>query len=214
MSQHILIASGNAHKIQEIQDIMPEFTFISPQDINLDISPEEHGNSFLENAILKARAFYHSAYSILQENCIVLADDSGICIDALNGEPGIHSARYKQEELNHIPQERHPRHFQCLKILEEMKGLKKRNAHFICCAVLMWNEDEYAVYQARWNGKIIEDQPVGLRGFGYDPIFYLPEKQCTSAQLSPEEKNTLSHRALALRGLKGILQRIETFVQK
>ena len=226
----MLIATGNAHKIQEIQSILSPIHvkahfkthFITPDDIHISPSIEEDGNSFLENALLKARA-YHSIASSAVNDLVILAEDSGLCIEALNGRPHIHSARYEIEAFETQTNTMSLSRFQCEKILEEMEGQHNRNAHFVCCAVLLWHNahhtEEYIVCEKKWHGEIISDfisalipaltsapekktgkQPVkqALNGFGYDPIFYVPALQRTAAELSPHEKNAHSHRAQAI----------------
>lgn len=190
--EKIIIGSGNQHKIEEIQayfsDLKFEFVGLDP---NLDL-PEviEDGESYQENALKKARQRSQEL------NEIVLADDSGLSVDYLDGAPGIYSARFGGDDLN--DQEKY------LKVLKLLKGLpaEKRKAAFISVIVLVdpFNDIEIIV-EGKCSG-IIAEEPAGENGFGYDPIFYLPEYDKTMAQISQEEKNKISHRGRALKKMK------------
>ena len=176
----IILATSNPHKLQEIKEIAKDINF------ELELVPEgfdplENGSTFKENAYIKA---YEAAKVT---NCIALADDSGLCIDILGGAPGIYSARYAS-----TPKER------IQKVLDNLKGETDRNAHFECSMVLV-NPEGKILYSSlgRIDG-IIAKEPSGENGFGYDPIFFVPNLNKTMAQMSSEEKNTLSHRAKAL----------------
>jgi XTP/dITP diphosphohydrolase len=149
----------------------------------------EDGSSFLENALKKARVVSERTGET------VLADDSGLEVEALDGAPGIYSARYAGEEGN---DEKNIR-----KLLDDMKDVipENRGATFRCLLVLYSVDGSYETFEGRWNGRIAE-KPAGQSGFGYDPVFYLPEEGVTVAQLSPEVKNRISHRAQAFVKLK------------
>lgn len=187
----LLIATQNAHKKQEIEAILkPTFEVISLADLNDAEAVEETGDSFFENALLKA-AYYAKKHQLL-----TLADDSGLCIDALNGEPGIYSARYSggsdQDNL--------------LKVLELMQNQQNREAHFTCVLVLYDPSNHaYQSFQGHIYG-IITQTPQGQNGFGYDPIFYIPEQKQTMAEMPATIKNQISHRAIALQALKEALK--------
>ena len=179
----IIIATSNPHKLEEINEINtnPNIEF---DVIKGDFDPVEDGVNFLENALIKAK----EAAKIT--NCYCLADDSGLCVDALEGRPGIHSARYAQTQKEKIE-----------KLLKEMKGVPYdwRNAHFNCSMVLV-DKDGKQIHSV--TGKVygyIDDTPKGANGFGYDPIFFVPSKNKTMAELTEEEKNNISHRSNALR---------------
>lgn len=191
--QQIVLASNNAGKIAEIQAIFAHYPII-PQNQFAISEVEETGSTFIENAIIKAR---HAAqWSRLP----ALADDSGLVVDALSGAPGVISARYAgigsndQQNLD--------------KLLNELQGIpeQQRSARFICVIVLMRhaNDPFPLVAQGVWEGLILE-QARGNNGFGYDPVFWVPEFQCASAELSPELKNSVSHRGQALRQLAALV---------
>lgn len=177
----IIIATSNPHKLNEMNDIN---TF---EDIVFDIikgefEPDENGQTFLENAIIKAK----EGARITNQYCI--ADDSGLCVDFLNGMPGLYSARYEETREKRIQ-----------KLLNELKGVKERSAHFICTMALVSPSGEVLhTTEGRVNGIII-DELKGLNGFGYDPVFFIPEYNQTMAEMSEEEKNKISHRANALK---------------
>ena len=185
----IVLASNNKGKVREINQILAELDInVLPQsDFNID-EVEETGLSFVENAILKAR---HAAE---QSGLPAIADDSGIEVDALNGEPGIYSARYAgvgagdEDNLK--------------KLLDALKDVpeEKRTARFQCLMVYMRHAKDPTplICQGVWEG-VITHEPQGENGFGYDPVFYVPDHHCTSAQLPSEVKNSLSHRGQALR---------------
>ena len=179
----IVLASSNKHKVQEINDIVKSLNipveFILPPD---DFDPEENGTTFEENSYIKAKA----AWDITKN--WVLADDSGLCIDALEGKPGIFSARYAETPALRIE-----------RVLNELKGIKNRNAHFSCAMTLLNPEGEIAYkVQGICEGAIIEETR-GTNGFGYDPIFLVKGDTRTMAELSEDEKNQVSHRFDALR---------------
>ena len=176
----IVLASSNAHKVKEINAIVSgtSLEFILPP---VGFDPLEDGNTFEENSLIKAKAAYELGKTW------TLADDSGLCIDALNGAPGIHSARYAD-----TPQARIDR------VLTEMQGIENRSARFICCMTLLNPQGEVAFnYTGICEGSIIDCQR-GVNGFGYDPIFLLAGSDKTMAELSEEEKNKVSHRGKAL----------------
>ncbi len=177
----IIIATSNPHKLTEMNNIN-SFSDIMFDVIKGEFNPDENGKTFLENAIIKAK----EGAKITGEYC--LADDSGLCVDALNGLPGLHSARYAETREKRIQ-----------RLLSELKGVKERNAHFICTMALV-SPDGNVLHttEGRVNGKII-DELKGLNGFGYDPVFFIPEYNQTMAQMSEEEKNKISHRSNALR---------------
>ena len=176
----IVLASSNEHKVKEINAIVAQenISFILPPS---GFDPIEDGLTFEENSLIKARAAWELSKTW------VLADDSGLCIDALNGAPGIHSARYAQ-----TPQERIDR------VLSELEGVNNRSARFKCCMTLInpSGEVEFS-YTGVCEGSIVNEQR-GTNGFGYDPIFLLDNSDRTMAELSEEEKNKLSHRGKAL----------------
>ncbi len=182
-----MLASGNQGKIREIQAMLAGHPIVPQSEFNIE-EAEETGKTFVENAILKARnAAFHGKLP-------AIADDSGLVVDALNGAPGVISARYAGENASDEDN--------LLKLVNALKTMDRQDftARFICVLVFMEHaEDPYPVIaQGAWEGRIVLDA-AGENGFGYDPVFWLDEFSCTSAQLSPEKKNELSHRGKALR---------------
>lgn len=184
----LVIATSNQHKADEISKRLPgQFEIVLQSELGVE-SPEETGTSFVENALIKAKN------ATRLTGMPALADDSGLCVDALSGRPGIHSARFAGTHATDRSN--------ILKLLAEMDGIKNRKAAFHCVLVYVASENDPVplITQGRWSGEIsINEQ--GDQGFGYDPIFFLPEQSKTAAQLSPGEKNAISHRGLALRSL-------------
>lgn len=187
----IVVASTNAGKIKEFQEMLTPLGYnVHGQKEYSVIPAQETGLTFVENALLKARNLCE------QTGLATLADDSGLEVDALKGEPGIYSARYAGENATDADNN--------AKLLEALKSvpLEERTARFHCVLVYMrWTQDPTPIVCAgAWEGRII-NKPIGDNGFGYDPLFFIPELNATSAELSPERKNTLSHRGLALQQL-------------
>ncbi len=189
MTEKILLASGNVAKIREIQALLEDKIIVPQSDFNVP-EVEETGFTFVENAILKARNACH--FSGLS----AIADDSGIEVDALGGAPGVISARYAGENASDWDN--------LEKLLEELVGVpdKDRTARFHCVLIYMRTASDPCpiIAQGVWEGVILHE-PIGVNGFGYDPIFFVPEKNCSSALLEPEIKNRLSHRGKALKKL-------------
>ena len=186
-----MLASRNPGKIKEIQAMLVD---LGIGLFSLNDYPEipeivEDGKSFLENALKKGRAVAEAAGEI------VLADDSGLEVDALGGAPGIYSARYAGNDADDLQNNR--------KLLHDLKGVPaaNRGAAFRCVLILYPPDGRYEAFEGRWEGRIAEE-PVGKGGFGYDPLFFLPGEGMTVAQLSPEVKNRVSHRAQAFAKLK------------
>lgn len=181
----IYLASGNRHKQEEFAAILKDHRISIPSDVGIVFDPEETGKTFLENALLKARVLYESVKSP------VIADDSGLCIDALGGEPGIYSARYGMKDGVQLEaQERNKL------VLHRMEGVKNRSCRFVCCIVVMLDAHRFFTVQETCEG-VIAISAHGEHGFGYDPIVYLPEIGKTVAELTAQEKNELSHRGKA-----------------
>ncbi|MCR1898766.1 XTP/dITP diphosphatase [Irregularibacter muris] len=193
---NIIIASGNAHKVEEVKSILSPLGFrvTSMQEEGIGIDVEEKGQTFEENALIKAHAL--SKYT----DKIVLADDSGLMVDALEGAPGVYSARYAGEHGNDRKNNE--------KLLTELEGipLKDRSARFYCAIAVVYPEGGEIVVTGKCEG-VIAYTPQGENGFGYDPLFYVPEFNKTFGQLEDEEKNKISHRAIALKNLKKILEK-------
>jgi len=187
--QKLVLASNNAGKLREFQALLVPLQFEVIPQAQLGISScEEPFHTFVENALAKAR--HASSASGLP----ALADDSGICVQALDNKPGVLSARFAGEPANDDANNQ--------KLIASLQGISNRAAHYVCALVLVNNADdpEPLIVQTRWNGLIV-DQAQGSNGFGYDPYFFLPEFQLTVAQLDPAQKNTISHRGQALREL-------------
>lgn len=193
--KRIVLASNNPGKVREIDQMLAEFDMhVSPQSEFDVIEAEETGLTFVENAILKARN------AAEQSGLPAIADDSGLEVDALNGAPGIYSARYAGAEADDEQN--------LQKLLQELEGIPEteRTARFQCLMVYLRHASDPTplICQGTWEG-VITFEPRGDNGFGYDPVFYVPEQQCTSAELPPETKNRLSHRGQALRALVAAL---------
>ena len=194
MVQKLVLASNNADKVREFQELLAPFHFqVIPQG-ELDIpAVEEPHHTFIENALAKAR--HASAVSGLP----ALADDSGVCAHALDGAPGVHSARYAGLDSDNAANNQ--------KLIAALQGKADRGAHYVCALVMVnsANDPEPLIVQTRWYGQII-DEAKGGYGFGYDPYFFLPDLGKTVAELAPSEKNKISHRGQALRELISQLQ--------
>ena len=184
--RELLLATTNYHKLEEYRAIFSglPFHFLSLHDIHLDLDVEEIGTTFAENAELKALTYARAS------GMLTLADDSGLEIDALGGAPGIYSARFAGKETSY--EER----FRLL--LEQLKGLtrERRTARFRCAIALAEPSGYHQTVEGTLEG-LIADTPRGQYGFGYDPIFFIPELGKTSAELTPEHKNRISHRGRA-----------------
>ena len=199
----ILFATHNQHKLREIQEILCNFpgTILCAKDLGMDQEVEENGTSFLENAEIKARALYKfaKAQGLLEEDDLVMADDSGLSIEALSFGPGIYSARFLGVDTPYPEKNR-----RILAMMEESSS-KSRMAYFTCAIVTIFADGKVLQTEARCTGEIAKE-PGGEEGFGYDPIFYLPEYRKTTAELSREEKNKVSHRGKALRKMERMIQ--------
>ncbi len=189
IARQIVLASLNPGKLKEFKALFAPLGIdvISQQDLQIPAAPEPHP-TFIENALAKARQA--SALSGLPS----LADDSGICVDALQGAPGIHSARFAGPHANDDQNNHH--------LLDLLKNESNRQAKYVCALVYIQHpsDPEPIIATGTWHGEII-DTPKGIHGFGYDPYFHLVEHQQTVAELDPQLKNTISHRALAMQEL-------------
>ncbi len=187
--QKLVLASNNAGKVREFQALLAPLNFqVIPQGELGIPSAEEPHHTFVENALAKAR------HASVASELPALADDSGICVHALNGQPGVLSARYAGEPANDAANNQ--------KLVEELRNQVNRGAHYVCALVFVnsANDPEPVIVQVRWYGMIV-DEPKGTHGFGYDPYFFLPELGLTVAELDPAKKNSISHRGQALRQL-------------
>jgi len=201
--ERIVLASGNAGKIREIGALLADLSIdVLPQsDFHLD-TPEETGDTFVANALLKAK------FACEATGLPALADDSGIAVDALGGRPGVFSARYAGNDASDAQN--------LDKLLFDMRDVAddQRAAGFHCAAVLVFPQSDVApiIIEAVWRGRILRER-VGNGGFGYDPVFLDPASGLTGAELSPEEKNKISHRGQAFRQLKDRLSAIVDSVE-
>ncbi|MDD3338624.1 MAG: XTP/dITP diphosphatase [Lachnospiraceae bacterium] len=193
--KQVIFATGNAHKLQEIKEILVDLDWdiISMKEAGIDMEIIEDGKTFEENAIIKARTIMEATGKM------VLADDSGLVIDYLNGEPGIYSARYMGEDTSY--------HIKNKSLVDRLEGVpqEKRTARFVCAVAAIFPDGQVLTTEGKFEG-IIGYEERGENGFGYDPIFFLPEYGCSSAELSREKKNELSHRGQALRMMRDKLQ--------
>lgn len=196
MKRRIIFATGNKDKMKEIRQILADLgmEIISMKEAGIDIDIVEDGMSFEENAEIKARSV-----SRVLTNDIVLADDSGLEIDYLDKAPGIYSARFAGEDTSYDIKNRI--------FLDRLEGVpdEERTARFVCAVAAVFPDGTSETVRETIEGRIAHE-PAGENGFGYDPIFYVPEYECTTAEMSEEQKNELSHRGKALRSMKRILE--------
>lgn len=194
MLDKLVIATSNKHKLEEMEDILKGSVIkeILPMPSGIGEIIED-GKTFIENSLIKARAVYNHT------KLPSLADDSGLCVNALNGHPGIYSARYGGENLSYEEKMK--------MLLDELKDKEDKSAYFISSAVCVLDDNYYIAVEGKVNGKIIEN-PRGYDGFGYDPIFQPDGYDITYAEMKLEEKNSISHRSLAMKKMKEILSNI------
>ncbi len=196
MEKTVIFATGNQGKMREIRQILAgmDIKLLSMKEAGIVLDVAEDGTTFEENAMIKARA------AAKQTGHIVLADDSGLEIDYLNKEPGIFSARYLGEDTSYD--------IKNAELLKRMEGVEedKRTARFVCAIAAVLPDGESFTTRGVVEGRIGYAMQ-GENGFGYDPIFYLPERGCTTAQLSEEEKNVISHRGRALKAMREELEK-------
>lgn len=191
----MIFATGNQGKIKEIKAILGDIgeEIISMKEAGIDIDIVEDGSSFEENAVIKAKAVMQLTGQL------VLADDSGLEVDALGGEPGIYSARYLGEDTSYEIKNRN-----IIKRLEGVEG-EARSARFVCVIAAAFPNGDVVTTRGTIEG-VIAKEPAGENGFGYDPIVYVPEYKMTTGQMEPEAKNAISHRGKALCAMKKILE--------
>lgn len=197
MEKKIIFATGNENKMKEIRMILADLgmPILSMKEAGIDVDVVEDGTTFEANALIKATEIAKHT-----ENCIVLADDSGLEIDYLNKEPGVYSARYAGTNTSYD--------IKNSLLLSRLKGVpdEQRTARFVCAIAAAFPDGTTEVVRGTIEG-IIGYEIAGENGFGYDPIFYLPEYGCTTAELSTEKKNELSHRGNALRAMRAIMEK-------
>lgn len=191
MIKKIIFATGNKDKMREIREILADMDVqvVSMKEAGIQADIVENGSTFEENAVIKAKTICEMTGEI------TLADDSGLEIDYLNKEPGIYSARYMGEDTSY--------HIKNANLIKRLEGVpdEKRTARFVCAVAAAFSDGRVETVRGTMEGRIGYEEK-GENGFGYDPIFYLPEYGCTSAQLPREEKNRISHRGKALRAIK------------
>ncbi len=202
----IIFATGNEHKMAEIKMILKDvgMQVLSQREAGIKADVVEDGSTFEENALIKAEEIAKIARENPEfQDAVILADDSGLEIDYLNKEPGIYSARYMGEDTSYEIKNR--------ALLDRLAGVpdEKRTARFVCAIAAAFPDGTSQIVRGTMEG-IIGHEIAGKNGFGYDPIFFLPEYGCTSAELSPEKKNELSHRGEGLRKMRGIIRELES----
>lgn len=189
----IYFATGNAHKKEELARILSDHEIVMPSDEGISFDPEETESTFYGNSLIKARALWELT------GRPVIADDSGICVDALGGAPGVLSARFGSEQGQKLDSTQRNE-----LLLEKMRGIQNRSCRFVCNMVLYLAADRFYSVQETLEGTLI-DQMRGTGGFGYDPLVLVPEYGLTVAELSPEKKDELSHRGKAGRIIARLL---------
>lgn len=192
--ERLVVASGNAHKLREIAEIFTEFEVVSQKQMGFDEDVEETGETFIENALIKARAACKAL------GCVTLADDSGLCVDALGGAPGVYSARYcgyhgADAENRAV-------------LLKNMQGKTDRRAYFNSAIALVYPDGKELIAEGRTYGRILEKED-GTGGFGYDPLFFSDDLQKSFGQATAEEKNAVSHRFRALQEMLELWKKAE-----
>ena len=196
MEHRIIFATGNEGKMREIRSILADLGLpvLSMKEAGVSLDIEENGATFGENAEIKARAVWE------RTGGIVLADDSGLAVDYLGGEPGIYSARYLGEDTSYEVKNR--------VIIDRLKGVEgaARSARFVCNIAAVMPDGSVLHTEETMEGRIAKE-PAGSGGFGYDPILWLEEFKKTSAEITMEEKNAISHRGKALRAMKELLEK-------
>ena len=192
----IIFATGNADKMREIREILSDLDaeVVSMKEAGIQADIVEDGTTFEENAVIKATAISKLTGEI------VLADDSGLEIDYLNKEPGVYSARYMGEHTDY--------HIKNANLIQRLEGVpdEKRDARFVCVIACAYPDGTVDTATGIIEGKLAKE-PKGENGFGYDPIFYLPERGMTTGEMEPEEKNAISHRGIAIRKMVEILKK-------
>lgn len=195
---NFILATHNPGKLREMAAILSQYgvEVVSPADVGITVDVEETGTTFAENAMLKAKAICAAA------DLPAIADDSGLCVDALNGGPGVYSARYGGEGLDDKGR--------YTLLLQNMRGQTTRAAHFACAIACAFPNGDELTAEGRCDGTIAF-APMGEGGFGYDPVFFVPEKAKTFGQLTAEEKSAISHRGKAL---KAFSEKLATYLGK
>ncbi|MCL2705433.1 MAG: RdgB/HAM1 family non-canonical purine NTP pyrophosphatase [Spirochaetaceae bacterium] len=191
----ILFASTNFNKAKELKKLLPNHNILLPKEMGIEFDHEEIALTFYENALGKAKELFDIV------KIPVLAEDSGLCIPALGGEPGIYSARYGSDGINKLEDKERN-----LYLLDKMKNISERKAFFVCSMVLFIDHYRFYICQETLEGEITYE-PKGESGFGYDPVFFIPKLGKTAAELLPDEKNEISHRGKAGRAIAAIIEK-------
>jgi XTP/dITP diphosphohydrolase len=193
MFRELVVATNNEHKVRELTRLFPGVRLLAPSDLGVDFAFEEDGSTYLDNALGKARHLY------ARVRRPVLADDSGLEVAALGGEPGIRSSRYGSQpggpKLTDAER--------CSRLLAKAERLSERSCFFVCCMALVLEESRFVAAQEVFRGELAR-APRGSGGFGYDPIVFLPGRGCTVAELSDRDKDRLSHRGRAARRVRAL----------
>jgi XTP/dITP diphosphohydrolase len=193
--EKLIFATGNEGKMKEVRMIMADlgYEILSMKEAGIEADIDENGSTFEENALIKARAISKMA------GCLVLADDSGLEVDYMDKAPGIYSARFLGEDTSYAIKNKY--------IMDKLEGVpdEKRTARFVCAIAAVFPDGAEYTRRGTIEG-IIGYEERGENGFGYDPIFYLPDRKMTTAELSPEDKNAISHRGNALRQIKEVIK--------
>lgn len=203
----VIFATGNKDKMSEIREILDGMGEVSKvysmKEMGIDPDIDENGSTFEENAMIKAEAVFNEATAKGMKNILVLADDSGLCVDALGGEPGIYSARYMGKDTSY--------RIKNANIIDRVnkEGNGNRKAQFVCAIAAVFPDGTKKTVRGIVDGEIA-DAEYGENGFGFDPIFYVPELKCTTAELKPEDKHAISHRGNALRLMKKEIAKYES----
>ncbi len=201
--KRIIFATGNEGKMREVREIMKDagdFPIVSMKEAGIKTDVEENGTSYIENALIKARAVKDEALRLGMKDFLVMSDDSGFEVDKLNREPGIYSARYMGEDTSYD--------IKNAEILRRMEGVawEDRTARFVCAIAMVDEDGSEEAVEATFEG-FCAYEIKGEYGFGYDPIFFVPEFGCNDAELLSEVKNSISHRAKALKLAREVLRK-------
>lgn len=199
----VLVATNNAHKKRELQALFPGWELLLPADVGrAGWDHDETADTFLGNALGKAQSLWMAT----ERRWAIIADDSGLCVDALGGAPGVYSARYGQAEEGRPLSDAEKN----ARLLGALGGRNDRTARFVCALALVVADHRVFTVEECWEGEIALSVE-GSQGFGYDPVFALPSLGLTSAQLTPEHKNRLSHRGRACRRMAALVSDLEAF---
>lgn len=200
--RELVLATGNYHKRDELELILPGWKVLTPADLGVDFTYEERGLTYLENALGKAEALREILDARgIRHHRPILADDSGLSVTALDGAPGVFSARYGKDEFGRMLSASERNEY----LLDKLRNTGEREAFFVCCLVAVFERYRFFVVQETWHGRIADRPSEGKNGFGYDPVFFVDELGRTAAELPPTEKNRHSHRGKAAQRMELLL---------